>query len=90
MRVTTGPRVRREDVPLENLEALAAALAGPGGGRDADTWSLCGNNTAVSDVYVPPGPAPSPDELQRLSALRHRLLKSPATPPLVKAGAMCS
>jgi hypothetical protein len=34
-------------VPLENLEALAAALAGPSGGRDADSWSLCGNTTAV-------------------------------------------
>ena len=77
-------------VPLENLEALAAALASPNTGGDADTSSLCGHNVWVSDVYVPPGPAPSPADLQRLSALRHRLLTTPTTPPLVKAAAMCS
>jgi hypothetical protein len=76
-------------VPLENLEALGAALAGPDGGRDADTSSLCGYNLSVSDAYVPPGPAPSPAELQRLSALKGRLLTSATTPPIVKAGAFC-
>ena len=77
-------------VPLENLESLAAALAGPDRGRDADSYSLCGRNASVSDVFVPPGPAPSPEQLRRLSAMRDRLLASPATPPVVKAGAMCS
>jgi hypothetical protein len=77
-------------VSLENLEALGAALAGPDGGRDADTSSLCGYNLSVSDVYVPPGPAPSPAELQRLSALQGRLLTSATTPPIVKAGAFCA
>lgn len=77
-------------VPLENLEALGAALAGPDGGRNADSYSLCGHNLLKSDVYVPPGPAPSLAELKRLSALRYRLLGSARTPPIVKAGAMCS
>jgi hypothetical protein len=77
-------------VPLENLEALAAALAGPDRGQDANTGSLCGHTNAVSDVYVPSGPAPSAGELQRLSALRRQLLTSRTTPPLVRAGAMCS
>ena len=87
LRVMRDPGAR---VPLESLEALAAALAGPDGGRDPDSYSLCGHNVSVSDVYVPPGPAPSPGDLQRLSALRRRLLTSAGTPLLVKAAATCS